>query len=132
RRQGGDVTYLETPEKYGDARHRVDARAPRDGWVSGIPARAIGELATDLGAGRRKQGDVIDPRAGIVMGARIGDRVQRGDLLATVHASDGDAALAAARRLQTLCAIGDSAVVPAPRIAGVVDEGGRLPAGDLR
>jgi thymidine phosphorylase len=131
KRQGGDVAYLEAPETYGNAKFREAVRAPRGGWVTGMSTRAIGELATDLGAGRRRNGDVIDPRAGISAEVKIGDQVQTGDLLATVYASDGDAALAAVRRLQAYIAIGDDPVDPIPRIAGVVDEEGRLPAGAL-
>jgi len=96
-----------------------------------MSTRAIGELATDLGAGRRRDGDVIDPRAGISAEVKIGDRVQPGDLLATVHASDGDAARAAVRQLQACIAIGDDPVGPVPRIAGVVGAEGRLPSGAL-
>jgi pyrimidine-nucleoside phosphorylase len=131
KRQGGDIACLEAPETYGNAKFREDVRAPRGGWVTGMSTRAIGELATDLGAGRRRDGDVIDPRAGISAEVKIGDRVQPGDLLATVHASDGDAARAAVRQLQACIAIGDDPVGPVPRIAGVVDAEGRLPSGAL-
>ena len=132
KRQGGDVTYLEAPEKYGNAQFREEVRAPRAGWVTGMSTRAIGELATDLGAGRRRKEEVIDPRAGICAEVKIGERVQRGDLLATVYSSDGDAALTAVRRLQTYIAIGDDPVDPAPRIAGVVDASGGLPTSTVR
>jgi len=131
KRQGGEIACLEAPENYGNAKFREDVRAPRGGWVTGISTRAMGELATDLGAGRRRDGDVIDPRAGISAEVKIGDRVQPGDLLATVYASDGDAALAAVRHLQACIAIGDGPVDPVPRIAGVVDAEGRPPAGAL-
>jgi pyrimidine-nucleoside phosphorylase len=131
KRQGGDVAYLETPEKYGNAKWREDVCASRGGWVTGMSTRAIGELATDLGAGRRKDEDVIDPRAGISAEVKIGDRVHPGDLLASVYASDGDAALAAVRQLRACIAIGDGPVDPIPRIAGVVDAEGPRPAGAL-
>jgi len=128
KRQGGDVTFLETPEKYGTAQYREQVRAIRGGWVKGMSTRAIGELAVDIGAGRRRKEDVIDPRAGIIMEARIGDQVQRGGLLATVHAADGDAARMAVMKLQTYVTIGEAPIDPLPTIAGVVDPEGRLPA----
>lgn len=131
KRQGGDAACLEAPGTYGNAKFREDVRAPRGGWVTGMSVRAIGELATDLGAGRRRHGDVIDPRAGISVAVKIGDQVQPGDLLATAYASDCDAALAAVPRLQASIAIGDGPVDPVPRIAGVVDAEGPRPAGAL-
>jgi pyrimidine-nucleoside phosphorylase len=130
-RQGGDVSYLEAPDTYGDARAREDVRATRAGWVTGMSTRAIGELATDLGAGRRRREDVIDPRAGIRVAVKIGDQVRQGDLLATLYTSDRNVARAAAGNLQTYITIGDDPIDTLPRIAGVIDEGGRLPASAL-
>jgi pyrimidine-nucleoside phosphorylase len=128
KRQGGDVRCLESPETYGSARFIEEVKAQRGGWVQGISTRAVGELAVTLGAGRRGTQDVIDPRAGIRMEVRTGDRVQQGEILATVHAGDAEASRAGARHLQSLVVIGDAPVEAVPRIAGVVDVEGRRPA----
>ncbi|HEU4453487.1 MAG TPA: hypothetical protein VFR81_10525, partial [Longimicrobium sp.] len=67
-------------------------------WIVEADARAIGEAALALGAGRRKKGDPVDPAVGIVMLARIGDRVEPGQPVAEVHArtqADADRAAAA-------------------------------------
>jgi pyrimidine-nucleoside phosphorylase len=125
KRQGGDTTVLERPEKIAAARVIERVRASRGGWVTGIATRAIGELAVELGAGRRRSDDVIDPRAGVSMEVRIGDQVQKGDLLATAHGGSRPGTLAAAGRLRMCITIGDEPVEPAPRIAGVVDAEGR-------
>jgi len=73
-------------------------------WIAEADARAIGDAVLALGAGRRKKGDPVDPAVGIVMLARIGDRVEPGQPVAEVHARTqedadrGAAALAQAIR----------------------------------
>jgi len=57
-------------------------------WVAQADARAVGDAALALGAGRRAKGDPIDPAVGIVMRARIGDRVEPGAPLAEIHSRD--------------------------------------------
>jgi pyrimidine-nucleoside phosphorylase len=70
----------------------MEADGAGPAWVARADARAIGDAALALGAGRRAKGDPIDPAVGIVMRARIGDRVAPGAPLAEIHArSDADA-----------------------------------------
>lgn len=67
--------------------------AERDGVVARVDARAVGLAAVALGAGRQVKTDVIDPRVGLVLLAGVGDRVARGQPVATVHLADRDADL---------------------------------------
>jgi len=77
-------------------------RAPRDGHVVRLDALAVGTAAWRLGAGRERKEDPVDPGAGLVLGAGLGERVTAGQPIATLHAStaerlaDGRAALAGA------------------------------------
>ncbi|MDP6446023.1 MAG: thymidine phosphorylase [Pirellulaceae bacterium] len=89
--QGGDLSCLPAPAP---AHHVLTAAT---GVVSSVDAEAIGWLLIDLGGGRRKTGDKIDPRVGVEMSVRIGDRVETGDQLATVFAKTSDHAAAARR-----------------------------------
>ena len=57
-----------------------------DGHVEAIDALEIGLSAIDLGAGRIRKEDRVDPAAGFVIEAPVGARVKRGDPLVTVHA----------------------------------------------
>ena len=41
-----------------------------------------------LGGGRQKKGEAIDPRVGVMVQAKVGDRVAAGDVLCTIHAAD--------------------------------------------
>lgn len=68
----------------------ADADGPR--WVQAADARGIGDAALELGAGRKTKADAVDPAVGIVLRARIGDRVEPGQPLADVHARTDAAA----------------------------------------
>ena len=61
--------------------------APRDGWLVRLDALAVGTAAWRLGAGRARKEDDVDPGAGVVLGASLGERVRAGQPLATLHAS---------------------------------------------
>jgi len=79
-----DPTLLPQPE----SRHVV--RAEHSGWIGGIAAREIGEIVIDLGGGRRRAGDSIDPRAGILLLAKRGDRIAAGDPLCEIRVGATD------------------------------------------
>ena len=97
--QGGDVRAVDDPTLLPQAPLVMPVPAPRSGHVAGIDAREVGLTCVALGAGRERKGDPIDPAVGIVLGPKVGDRVQAGETLFTVHARDRDAAEAASQRL---------------------------------
>jgi thymidine phosphorylase len=69
-----------------------------------------------LGGGREKQEDAIDPAVGLVFLKRIGDGVQRGEPLCTLH-YNSEARLAEAQRLaQTAYRVGPEKPQVAPRL----------------
>ena len=104
--QGGDVRVLEHPERLPRARHHALVRAPRAGVVSRVDARAIGEAATMLGAGRLRKEDRVDPAVGISLHVREGTRVTAGESLCTVWYNDGARWQAARRSLAPAFRIG--------------------------
>ena len=83
--QGGDVSQVDDPSKLPRAPTVETLRAPRSAYVSAIAANQIGIASVRLGAGREKKGDPIDHRTGIVLHAKVGDRVERGQPYADVH-----------------------------------------------
>jgi pyrimidine-nucleoside phosphorylase len=87
-RQGGDVSFVEQPGKYGKAKHSVEVRCQSDGYVVGFDTRKIGLLGIELGAGRKKVDDVIDPAAGILLTRKIGDRVAAGEVIGSIHTNN--------------------------------------------
>ena len=83
--QGGDVSYIDHPEKFEVSKNIVQIKATKAGYVKQIEALSIGENAMRLGAGRETFDDVIDMSAGIVLAKKVGDQVKVGDLLCTAY-----------------------------------------------
>ncbi len=100
--QGGDVSYVDDPNKLPKAKLVEVVKAPRTGWLEQIDARAVGEASVALGAGRAKKSDPVDHAVGFVILHKVGDQVQEGETLFEVHADD--AAKAAAAREAVLAA----------------------------
>ncbi len=63
--------------------------ATHSGFVTGFDNRAIGEAVVELGGGRRRTGDPIDHTVGVHMHHRIGERVERGEPILTLHCQRG-------------------------------------------
>lgn len=83
--QGGDTTYIDHPEKFPTALYHQEIKSTQTGYISNIEALGIGLDAMRLGAGREKEDDVIDYAAGIVLNKKVGDKVNKGDTLATLY-----------------------------------------------
>jgi len=118
--QGGDPRVVDEPSRLPAAPSRARLDAPRSGFVARVKAEAVGRASNALGAGRSKVGDPVDPAVGIVLHAKPGDKVERGQPVFELHHRDGhglDAALA-------LCAdalvIDDAAPAPREKVLGEV------------
>jgi len=97
--------------------------APGAGAIAAIDAEAIGLAAVDLGAGRKRKGDPVDPAVGIVLHAKVGDRVAPGEPIGEVHARDQDAAEAAAQRVTSSLTLSEGDIAPPPLVYGWHDAG---------
>ncbi len=85
--QGGDVNYVEDPEKFPRAAVIKPVLSPKSGYLSQIHARIVGETAVDLGAGRAKKGDPIDHTVGIEILKEVGDYIEKNQELFVIHAA---------------------------------------------
>jgi len=86
--QGGDVSYVDDPSKFPRAEYVEVVESPQSGYLAQLQARTVGEAAVALGAGRARKSDPIDHAVGFVIHRKVGDQVERGDPLFTVHAND--------------------------------------------
>ena len=93
--QGGDARAVDDPDRLPRAKHVETLRATRTAWVKDLAADRIGIASVRLGAGREKKGDAIDLSTGILLRAKVGSRVERGEPYAEIHragkAGDGEA-----------------------------------------
>lgn len=111
--QGGDPAVTEHPARLlpqAPVCHTL--RAPRSGFVAATNARIFGETAVILGGGRARKEDTIDHSVGVVLHAKIGDAVQAGDPLCTIHARTEAEAAGAAARLLAAYAWSEEPVTP--------------------
>jgi pyrimidine-nucleoside phosphorylase len=86
--QGGDVSYVDHPEKLPKAKIAEVVATPRSGTLARVDARRVGEASVTLGAGRAKKSDAVDHAVGVVIHHKVGDRVEKGQPLFTIHAND--------------------------------------------
>lgn len=80
--QGGDLEDLYRPVKVA---HVVDIPAQDTGVISALPAMEFGLYAMRLGAGRAVKSDDLDYETGIVFEKKVGDSVQKGEIVAKVY-----------------------------------------------
>ncbi|KKD40957.1 pyrimidine-nucleoside phosphorylase [Bacillus sp. FSL L8-0167] len=90
--QGGDSSIVDQPEKLPQAPYKIEVPAKESGVVAEIVADEIGVAAMILGAGRATKEDDIDLSVGIMLNKKVGDRVEKGDSLVTLHANREDVA----------------------------------------
>ena len=83
-----------------------------DGYIAAMDTMQIGYASLELGAGRKKKSDIIDPRVGFIVNARIGDHVACGQPLYTLYAADTDSAVRAEHMLRTAIHLSDHSVPP--------------------
>lgn len=117
--QGGDWAAFVQQASEAQQRYRqVEVRALDAGWIAGLDALAVGQLACELGAGRKTKDDVIDPWVGIECLAKTGERVEPGQVIArlTVKPNEprSESVLVQAYRAAVRT---DSEAVPAPAVA---------------
>ena len=120
--QGGDVAYLENPERLPTARYIETIRSTQDGYLSQVDARIVGETACTLGAGRAKKSDEIDHAVGLEVLHKVGDYVEKDQPVFIVHANDEDQLAAAGQRLLTALGWSDSPVEPLPLFYAVIGD----------
>jgi pyrimidine-nucleoside phosphorylase len=98
RLQGGDERVIDEPERLPGARSHVDVSSDASGYIQSTQCEQFGIALAMLGGGREKKEDKIDPGVGLEFHKRVGDRVEKGERLVTIHYNSG-AKLAEAKSL---------------------------------
>jgi len=110
--QGGDVRVLDDPSLLPRAELLHSVTSEFAGVVSKIDTAAIGTAASILGAGRERKEDAIDPAVGLVVEKKLGDRVERGETLAVIHANEFARVSEAEALIRGAYVLADSAAIP--------------------
>jgi pyrimidine-nucleoside phosphorylase len=123
-KQGGDVSYIENLEKYPLPKYSIEVKSSEPGFVSEIDALEIGTISSMLGAGRTKVDDIIDPKAGIILKKKIGDKVDPGDTLAQFFTDKGEIIKEARERIRNAFKLSLTRSTPPKLIKAIIDERG--------
>ncbi|MGB5302569.1 MAG: thymidine phosphorylase [Gemmatimonadota bacterium] len=106
-RQGGNPDFIERIGLLPSAPLRLVWESPVDGIITRADAYEIGVGTVELGAGRRRMEDAVDPAVGVELFARRGASVRRGEPIAEVHARTEEGAQAMILRLQAAYEFGE-------------------------
>ena len=118
--QGGDISYIENPDKFEKAKYIIPVIANKSGNIAEINAKDVGETSVDLGAGRVKKEDGIDHAVGIILEKKIADEVKEGEILAYVHANNEEKGEKAVKRLQEIYKIVEQKIEPEKYILDII------------
>jgi pyrimidine-nucleoside phosphorylase len=112
--QGGDPAYIDDPGLWAPAPVHRDLLSPKDGYIAAVDAAAIGRASVLLGAGRLVKDGPIDHAAGIRLGCAPGDRIRKGETLATLYCGGGSPLDEAARVALDAFAVEEKPVLVPP------------------
>jgi pyrimidine-nucleoside phosphorylase len=112
--QGGDKTFVEDPSRFPRANCIEDVKFSLSGYIAQIHARLIGEASVLLGAGRARKEDEVDHSVGIVVHHKVGDFVDKSDVIYTLHAGNQTELDDAKKYLQDAFIIQNERTLPLP------------------
>ncbi len=87
-RQGGDKKVIDNYDLLPKAQFEILVKSPKSGYVRSVDTKKIGFSAVELGAGREKIGDKIDPAVGFLIKKKVGDYVKEDEVIAEIFAND--------------------------------------------
>lgn len=116
--QGGDSGVVDNYAMMPQAHYRTIVTAPKSGYIKTLDCERIGMMCLDLGGGRKKATDIIDFGVGLLIHKKIGDKVNKGDVIATLvhHEKQVELATTLANEYRTKVATYASKKVTAPKL----------------
>lgn len=118
--QHGDVTVIDHPELLPSTSNVFSIKSNAAGWVKVVDAQKVGESSVEIGAGRTKKGDIIDPAVGIMVRVKVGDRIEAGQTLFDVHVNDRNSFDTVFQKLKSSVEFSNEPVDSPPYFWGVI------------
>jgi pyrimidine-nucleoside phosphorylase len=122
--QGGNPSVVDDPAILPQAAECELFPSPKRGFVAHVEPKTIGRGIVEMGGGRTKIDDVVEPSVGFVISARPGDWVEAGEPLATIFARDRTGIETGRQTLRAAIRIADEADPPLPLISHRVTAAG--------
>ena len=118
--QGGDPAVCDDPSLLPHAPTTREVRAGQTGFLTKIDTTALGLASRDLGAGRLRAEDPVDPSVGFTIPVKIGDRIEEDTLLCTIYAQSQEAADRAEKTIREAITIENEAAEKPPLIHEII------------
>ena len=122
--QGGDLSYIDRPDSRGTAKHCYPILSSTQGYITRLDAYQLGALSVRLGAGRQQKEHDVDPLAGIILEKKLGDYVQKGETLMTLHTNKDLDVNEIERWVFSSIEWGFTQTKPQPLVSHIVDKNG--------
>jgi pyrimidine-nucleoside phosphorylase len=106
--QGGDSRVVDDPKRLPHSQHTMQITSPRTGYLASMQCEQIGTAGVILGGGRERKEDSVDPAVGIVLHKKVGDHVNSGELIATIHYHSQARAERAKQLIESSCRMEDA------------------------
>jgi len=121
-RQGGNPQVCRNTDLLPKAQWVLPVISEKEGYLVRMDTALIGRAAMALGAGRQKKEDDVDPAVGVVMNVSLGEKIQKGQILAWLHENGRGAEEAMAQIRQALVLEEEPSAVP-PLVYALVRDG---------
>ncbi len=118
--QGGNADFVYNPNLLKTASIKYDVKSPADGYVSEIKTDEVGMASLLLGGGRITKDSRIDLSVGIIIHKKLGDKVSKGETLATLYANDDEKRKEAKERLLNAYTISKSKAKKPPYVYSII------------
>ena len=120
RLQDGNIDMIKNTELLPKSEYEANLLASETGFITSINSKEVGMSALISGAGRLRKEDKIDFGAGIYLHKKLGDSVNKGDIVASIYSSSEEKLNQAKDRLAQAIIIGDRLGENSPLIYEVV------------
>ncbi len=118
--QGGNTAWIDNIGLFPKAEYSFNIIAENDGYIASMDAEKIGISAVILGAGRETKDDTIDMSAGIVLNKKTGDKISKGDVIATLYTNKESSVSSAQRIFLEAIEITNEIITESPLIYSVI------------
>lgn len=118
--QGGNPDVIQHYELLPQASLEEEILAQQTGYVQAIDGQEVGIAIKGLGGGRETKDDVLDLSVGVMLKAKVGDFVEKGQSIATLYGNDGKKMAEAKERIVSAYRFGQKKVAPLPMVLDVV------------
>ena len=122
--QGGDLGVIDDPEALPQAKLKIVAKAEASGYVASLDAKLIGQAVVALGGGRKDLSSRIDHSVGVELLKKEGEKVEKGENLAFIYASEEDKGEEAQLLVQNAYQFSEEPPEGSPLVHYLVTEGG--------